>query len=138
MTTIPTLPFPHTSMLELPPQLRMLQDEQPISRVRTAAGDEAWLVTRYAEVKTLFTDERLGLSHPDPPRAPRISDAPLLGGPIGNYATEQADHARMRRVFAPSFSARRMHALRPHVEALVDGLLGAVAEMTHPVDLHER
>src|SRR5439155_15047756 len=118
--TLPTLPLQHTSILEIPPQLRVLQDEQPISRVRTAAGDEAWLVTRYEEVKALFTDQRLALSHPDPPRAPRISNSPLLGGPIGDYTTEQEDHARMRRVFAPCFSARRMRSLRPHVDALVD------------------
>ncbi len=102
--TLPRLPFAQTRILEIPPELRRLQEEQPISRVRTSAGDEAWLVTRYEDVKALFTDDRLARSHPDPARAPRISDSPLLGGPIGTYATEQADHTRLRRVLAPSFS----------------------------------
>jgi pentalenolactone synthase len=44
----------------------------------------------------------------------------------------------MRRVFTPSFSARRMQALRPHVETLVDQLLAAMAELRPPVDLHEQ
>ncbi len=135
--TLPTLPFPQTNVLEIPPELRKLQDDQPLSRVRTPAGDEAWLVTRYEEVKALFTDERLSRSHPDPAQAARISDSPLLGGPIGDYATEKADHARMRRVFAPSFSAKRMQALQPRVETLVVTLLDQVAATSLPVDLHE-
>lgn len=135
--TLPTLPFPQSNVLEIPPELRKLQNEQPITRVRTMAGDEAWLVTRYEEVKALLTDERLARSHPDPARAARISDSPLLGGSIGNYATEKEDHARMRRIFTPSFSARRMQALRLQVAGLVDMLLDDLAAMGSPADLHE-
>jgi pentalenolactone synthase len=135
--TLPRLPFTQARILEIPPELRRLQEEQRISRVRTPAGDEAWLVTRYEDVKALFTDDRLARSHPDPARAPRISDSPLLGGPIGTYATEQADHTRLRRVLAPSFSARRMRALRTQVEDLVAGLLEQLATMQPPADLHE-
>ena len=135
--TIPTLPFEQKSILEIAPRLRALQDDHPISRVRTRAGDEVWLVTRYDDVKALFTDPRLGRSHPDPEHAPRISESPLLGGPVGNYATEEHEHARMRRVFTPSFSARRMQAVRPRVDSLVDELLNGMSEMSPPVDLHE-
>ena len=109
----------------------------PIARIRTPAGDHAWLVTRYAELKQLFTDPRLGRSHPDPEHAPRINDSVLLGGAVGDYATEDADHARMRALLTPFFSARRMQAIRPRVEAQVDQLLDAMAARTPPVDLHE-
>lgn len=135
--TLPTLPFPQTNILEVPPELRRLQEVRPISKVRTPAGDEAWLVTRYEEVKALFIDPRLGRTHPDPARAPRISASPLLGGPVGDYATETEDHARMRRVFAPSFAARRMQALQPQTQQLVDSLLDHLATLHSPVDLHE-
>ncbi|MHB8618355.1 MAG: cytochrome P450 [Chloroflexota bacterium] len=134
---LPTLPFQQTNILDIPPELRKLQEDRPISRVRTPAGDEAWLVTRYEDVKALFADERLSRSHPDPARAARISDSPLLGGPAGDYATEEEDHARMRRVLTPSFSARRMQALKPLVQSLVDALLDRLAAMTPPIDLHE-
>jgi cytochrome P450 len=53
------------------------------------------------------------------------------------YETEQADHAQMRALLTPFFSARRMQALRPRVEALVDHFLDALAARTPPVDLHE-
>jgi cytochrome P450 len=107
------------------------------SRVQTPVGDEAWMVLRYAEVKQLFGEARLGRSHPDPAGAARISDSILFGGPTDNFETEHADQARMRALLTPFFSARRMQALRPRVEALADQLLDALAERTPPVDLHE-
>jgi cytochrome P450 len=134
---LPALPFEQSSALSVPPLLRMLQAERAITRVRTPAGDEAWYVTRHAELKQLLADRRLGRSHPDPEHAPRISDSVLFGGPVENYETEDADHAGMRALLTPYFSARRMEALRPRVEALVAELLDALAASTPPVDLHE-
>ena len=136
-TPLPALPFEQPALLSIAPLLRALQAERPITRVRTPAGDEAWLVTRYAEVKELLGDRRLGRSHPDPEHAPRISDSILFGGPMERYETEQADHAQMRALLTPFFSARRMQDLRPRVEALVDHFLDALAARTPPVDLHE-
>jgi cytochrome P450 len=132
---LPRLPFPIPDLLDIAPQYRTLQAEQPITRVRTAVGDTAWLVTGYQEVKTLFSDERLGRSHPEPDRAPRISDS-VIGGPIGSFETEQHDHDRMRRLLEPSFSARRMESLRNRVEELTTGLLDRFATLDRPVDLH--
>jgi pentalenolactone synthase len=134
---LPALPFEQPRPLTVAPLLRELQAERPITRVRTPAGDEAWLVTRYAEVKQLLGDSRLGRSHPDPEHAPRISDSILFGGPMESYETEHADHAQMRALLTPFFSAKRMQALRPQVEALVDQLLDALATQTPPVNLHE-
>src|SRR5262249_15713818 len=93
--------------------------------------------TRYGDVKALLMDDRLARSHPDPEHAARFSRSAILGGPVGNYDTELADHSRMRKLLTPSFSPRRMAALRPHVQALVDGLLDRLVGMTPPVDMHE-
>jgi cytochrome P450 len=134
---LPTLPFEQPSITAIPPLLRTLQDRQPITRVRTPAGDPAWLVTRYDEVKQLLADPRLGRSHPDPEHAPRISDAILFSGPMGDYDTEDADHAQMRALLTPHFSAKRMRALRPRVETLTTELLDALTARPRPVDLHQ-
>ncbi|SNS04895.1 pentalenolactone synthase [Streptosporangium subroseum] len=108
-----------------------------MTRVRTQAGDFAWLVSGYEEARQAFADPRLGRSAPDPDRAPRISDSVLIGGPRGDVETEKAEHERMRRMLVPAFSARRMSALGPHVQELVDGLLDRMAEQPPPVDLRE-
>lgn len=134
---LPALPFEQQDILGVPALLRELQAQAPISRVRTPAGDEAWLVTRHAEVKTLLADDRLGLSHPDPDNAPRINDSVFYGSALGNFETEPADTARMRGLLQPYFTPRRMRALRPRVEALTGELVDALARRTPPVDLHE-
>jgi len=134
---LPAMPFDRSGVLELAPAYRALQGEQPISRVRTPAGDVAWLVTGYEVVKELFTDDRLGRAHPDPEHAPRFSNSFLfLGGSVGTYETEKADHARMRRVLTRSFMVKRMNALRPAIQGIVDGALDRLTAMTPPVDFH--
>ena len=137
LRTPPTLPFEKPDTLGVPPLLRKLRTEGPITRVRTPAGDEAWLVTRHAEVRQLLNDERLGLSHREPDRAPRINDSVFYGAPLGNFETERADLARMRGLLQPYFTPKRMRALRPRVEALTDDLLDALGQRTPPVDLHD-
>ncbi|MGH3965676.1 MAG: cytochrome P450 [Pseudonocardiaceae bacterium] len=108
-----------------------------IQRVTTPAGDPAWLVTSYDDVKALLSDPRLGRSHADPERAARVSHSAIFGGPMGHPSTEAAEHARTRRLLAPAFSARRMASLRPRVTAIIADLLDAMADQTQPVDLHE-
>ncbi|HEX4701829.1 MAG TPA: cytochrome P450 [Pseudonocardiaceae bacterium] len=134
---LPTLPFDRPNLLDLAPKMRELQADDPICRVRTSAGDEAWLVTRYDDVRTLLADPRLGRSHPTPERAARISQSALLGGAADGFDTEDADHALMRARLVPRFSARRMRLLKQRVETMVDDLLTALAQRTPPVDLHE-
>jgi cytochrome P450 len=131
------LPFEQAHPLELAPLLRQLQDDGAIHRVRTPVGDEAWLVTSYAEVRHLLDDDRLGWSHPDPAAAPRLGTSLLFGGPRGNYDTEQADSARLRSLWQPLFSPKRMRAFRPRVEQLTRTLLDDLAEHGPPADLHQ-
>jgi cytochrome P450 len=137
-STLPTLPFDQPHPLETAPLLRVLQAEGPVHRVRTAVGDPAWLVTGYAEVRQLLGDDRLGMSHPDPDRAARVNDSALFGGrPQGNHDTEHADRARFRGLLQPFFTAKRMRALRPRVDALVAELLDQLATQAPPVDLQQ-
>lgn len=138
MPGLPQLPFPRTDALEISPGFGELRASQPVTRVLTETGDEAWLVTGYEEIRQVLADTRFGRSHPDPENAPRLSNNALLGGPTGDYATEREVHERMRRLLAPAFSARRMQALSDRVQALVEGLLDGLAEQGPPADLHER
>jgi pentalenolactone synthase len=136
MTLEARLPFEQADALRSPPDLCRLQAQGPIHRVRTAVGDAAWLVTGYDDVRRLLDDERLGRSHPDPESAARTGESALFGGPLGDFDTEHADHARMRSLLQPHFSPRRMRALRARVETLASGLLDALAAHGSPADLH--
>lgn len=108
-----------------------------VRQVTTPAGDPAWLVTGYDRIKQLLTDPRLGMSHPDPGSAARLSGSVIFGQPRPSSPTEREDHAWIRRLLARSFSARRLASLRPRVQHLVDGLLDDLARRTPPVDFHE-
>lgn len=139
-TEAPQLPFPRHSLLEVSPRYAELRGQAPAVRVRTPAGDLAWLLTRYEANRELWSDPRLGRSHPNPEQAARVSDAALLSGPMGDYQTEQADHARLRTLLTPAFSAKRMNRLSEHIESLVCEMLdGMVADCgPHgPADLQE-
>lgn len=139
----PALPFTRPNVLELAPLYELLRREAPIAAVTTPAGDPAWLVTRYEEVRDLLGDKRLGRSHPHPERAARITHAAIADGPSGSYETEEADHRRMRRLLTPAFSAARMRRMGEDVQALVDGYVDDLiaekeASPDGVADLHER
>ncbi|GLZ49795.1 cytochrome P450 [Actinomycetospora sp. NBRC 106375] len=135
---LPRLPFPTPDPLGLAPALGPLREHAPVTRVRTRVGDEAWLVTGYAQVRSLLADPRLGRSHPEPEKAARLHEGMILGGPMGGSDPEQerASHQRMRRLLAPAFSARRMRHLADHVGELVDGMIDDLLARERPADLH--
>jgi len=130
------LPFPQSRLLEVAPQLRALQSQGTIHRVRTQVGDEAWLVTGYAEVRLLLDDDRLGRAHPNPDTAARAGDSAMFGGPFGSFDTEDVDHARMRALLQPHFSPKHLRTLAPRVQALTTKLLDELAQHGPPADLH--
>lgn len=133
------LPLARPNVLDLAPLYEVLRREAPIAPVTTPAGDPAWLVTRYEEVRLLLGDKRFGRSHPEPDKAARISTSAVQDGPTGEYATEEADHTRMRRLLTPAFSAKRMRMLGENMERLVDACLDQLIvehEETGVVDLH--
>ena len=135
MTASIQLPIEQTHPLEAPPELCALQAAGPIHRIRTEVGDDAWLVTGYAEVRRLMDAEALGRAHRDPSNAPRSRTSALFGGPIGNFDTEIADHAHMRRLLQPHFSPKHMRSLHPKVERQCAELLDQLEAQGPPADL---
>ncbi|GAB2663658.1 cytochrome P450 [Saccharopolyspora gloriosae] len=135
---LPKLGTGPSAMLRPPEMLRNLQEQAPICKVITPAGDEAWLVTRHEEVKELLKDERINRSHPDPPSAPRYVDTPFFNLLITDSDPDEATrlHKSMRALLTPSFSARRLARLRHKVEALAEDMVQALVDKGPPADLH--
>src|SRR5262245_18805085 len=131
-----SLPFDRPSVVDPAPLLLELQSRGPITRVRTPAGDVAWLVMGYEQVKALFDDDRLGRSHPDPANAPRYASSAFFAAPVQSPDTERAQHAQFRRLLTPAFMVKRMNALRPTIQAVADDLLDQLSARTPPADLH--
>ncbi|SEP48796.1 cytochrome P450 [Amycolatopsis saalfeldensis] len=134
---LPSLAALSSPVLQPAPDWRSLQESRAVVRVRTYAGDDAWLVTRYAEVKDLLMGSRVGRAHPDPANAARFINSAILDEATDqtDYANEIADHHQLRAVLTPYFSRKRMAALEPAVAALVDEAVDTLESHGPPADL---
>ena len=134
----PSYPFLGPTALEPPQEWAQLRQQCPVARVTLPSGDEASLVTRYQDVKQVMSDSRFTRPGRNDGAA-RVS-ANESGGP---FNTEMAatmpqageDHQRWRRLVARWFTAKRMNALRPDIEAMADRLIDAMVAHGPPVDL---
>ncbi|MEV5607668.1 cytochrome P450 [Streptomyces sp. NPDC052225] len=122
--------------LTFDPLLADVLSHEPVARVRMPFGQErdAWLVTRYADVRLVTSD-------------PRFSRAALVGREVNgmmahrvaatvglNYA-DPPEHTRLRKVMTKAFTGRTMKSLRPLAEQTAAGMLDAMEEAGPPADL---
>ncbi|MFD0140573.1 cytochrome P450 [Streptomyces sp. NPDC127159] len=135
-----TIPFVRISGLEFSGVYDEVRQEGPLVKVRTPAGDLAWLVVGYDEAKVLLGSRTARRAHRNPAEAAMISRAGVMAGPVGNYDTEFRDHGRMRRILAPAFATSRTVKLEPYIRSLVTDLISdLIAARTagdDPVDFH--
>jgi cytochrome P450 len=102
---------------------------QPDGVVRTELPDGAavWLVSRHADVKRLLADPQLALDKRHSRAGYRgFGLPPALDANLLNL--DGADHARLRRLVATAFTARRVEGLRGRVEGICDAVIGEVVE----------
>ncbi|TDD07513.1 cytochrome P450 [Nonomuraea deserti] len=136
-TGIPEFPMDRAAgcPFDPPPQLRSRQEEGPLTRVRLRDGSTPWLVTRYAEQRALLGDRRVSadVTRPGYPSPARISG----GSSIGFILMDDPEHARLRRMVTAPFTVRRVEAMRPDVQKIVDDLIDELLAGPKPVDLVE-
>ncbi len=109
----------------------------PVSRIGFPSGHEGWLVTRYDDVRTVFSDQRFS-------RQLMYPGAPCLIQP-GDFSTgehsilnmDPPDHTRLRRLSAQAFTVRRIAALRPRIQEIADELVDAMLAAGPPAELIE-
>lgn len=104
-----------------------LRENRPLSRVTLFDGRSVWVVTGHAEARALLSDARLSsdrtnAAFPAPTRrfkGIQSRRAALLG-------VDDPEHNRQRRMLIPTFSVRRMAAMRPQIQETVDRLIDAM------------
>jgi cytochrome P450 len=126
-----------------PPELKALQEEGPLSRVRLADGSTPWLVTRYAEQRALLGDPRVSSDvtrpgYPIPVAPPEPGGEPPARRPgLSFILMDDPEHARQRRMVTAPFAIKRAAALRGAVQSIVDDQLDAMLAGPNPTDLVE-
>jgi cytochrome P450 len=103
-----------------------VQAEGPVHDVTLADGHRAWLIVGHEEAKAALS--HAGLSKDMRAALARDGAVVAEGLPGPAFArhmlsADPPDHTRLRRLASAAFSRPRIAALRPRVQAIVDGLL---------------
>jgi cytochrome P450 len=120
-----------------PTEYADLRDSDGPVRMSTPAGVDAWVFSRYDDVRRILTDPRL--SSRSAPSAHVVPGADVEQA-VGTVAILQDDgdrHLRLRRLLSSEFTVQRMEELRPRIAELVEQHLDAMLETGGPVDLVE-
>jgi len=97
------------------------RERSPLARLVASGFGGMWGVTRHGGARAMLNDQRFELTassymRPDVPRhcLAYLRTMQEMDGP---------EHARLRRLVSPAFSARRTAEFRPRIEPIVEALL---------------
>ncbi|MFI8197890.1 cytochrome P450 [Streptomyces sp. NPDC085942] len=134
----PAPPFPQDRECPYHPPAgyEPLRAERPLSRVTLYDGRPVWAVTGHALARRLLADPRLSTdrAHPAFP-IPAERFARTRQRRVALLGVDDPEHNTQRRMLIPSFSVKRIAALRPHIQQTVDRLLDAMERQGPPSEL---
>ncbi|WP_067899292.1 cytochrome P450 [Nocardia vaccinii] len=116
-----------------PPQLRELD---PVSRVRIWSGETPWLVTGYDEQRAVLADQRFSA---DTTKEGYPHQSAAINARRRTFrafiAMDDPEHDRQRKMLTRNFMVKRVEAMRPRVQQIVDGLIDDLLAGPRPADL---
>lgn len=134
-SAVSTFPAPRTCPFAPPTQYQKLREENPISRVELPSGMTAWALTRLEDVRAMLADPRFSSDRSNPKFPVAIaqrSDSPALGSLI---SMDPPEHGAARRQVIGEFTVKRMKALQPRIQEIVDEQIDALLAGPKPADL---
>ncbi|MEV0620485.1 cytochrome P450 [Nonomuraea sp. NPDC050404] len=122
------------------PELAAARDEERVTRMTTAWGQDAWLVTHYADVREVLGDAERFRVAPQMiarlPGAPEMTEEQKAKVRAGNLlGLDPPEHTRLRKMLTPEFTIRRMNRMEPRIERIVEDHLDAMEAAGAPADL---
>jgi cytochrome P450 len=103
-----------------------LRESRPVAPVHMPGYGRAWIITRYADVRTVLTDPRLAKDVRRWRGGGRSRPSEATGVCAHMLHADPPDHTRLRRLVQKVFTPR-LAALRPRAEEIAAGLLEEMA-----------
>lgn len=124
-------PFAPRTFLQPAESLNRLRDRAPICKVALDGGDEAWLVTRYAEGHAALVDPRLAIWFPGMPRDSVLDDEAagfvfVMNGPA---------HLRLRRKLGSALGGEILQRVRRRAERVAGQIVAKLVRAGEPADV---
>ncbi|MGV9264792.1 cytochrome P450 [Kitasatospora sp. NPDC003701] len=134
----PLLPAPHDGRCPFnpPPAYTEAAREGSVTRAELLDGSSCWLVTGYPEVRSVLSDRRFSadIRHPEFPSFSPGRRAIAAANP--NFLRlDDPEHSRLRRMVTGDFLVKRVEAMRPEVQQIVDEALDRMTAAGGPADL---
>jgi cytochrome P450 len=110
--------------------LGQLRGDEPVSKLSRIFGMNVWLVTGYEQARVVLNDSS---NYSTDIRSRLDSGSEQSIGGLG--FTDPPEHTRLRRLLTPEFTGRRLAALQPRIEQLVEDRLDVLESGGPVVDL---
>jgi cytochrome P450 len=133
--SIPRFPARRGSCpFEPAPDYTAVREQNGITKVVMWNGATAWVVTRYSDVRMILSDQKRFSA--DGTREGFIVFAPGVPANDSTFIRmDDPEHARLRRMLAKDFTARRAMEMRPEIQAITDRFIDHMLSCEPPVDL---
>ena len=113
-----------------------VREQAPVREVDLPEGGTTWLVTRYADARSVMADPRFVKDFRNtlpPEQRAHVPGIPSPGGEM-MLLNDPPVHTRLRKLVVKAFTVRRVAALRPRIETMASALV-AMMPSDAPVDL---
>jgi cytochrome P450 len=136
MPDVPAFPMKRDCPFDPPPELTRIRDECPVSRVRLWDGSRPWLVTGYDDQRAVLADHRFSadVRRPGYPHVTEASQARRRRSRTF-ISMDEPEHGTYRKMLTSTFMIKKVEALRPRIQRIVDDLIDAMLAGTPPADL---
>jgi cytochrome P450 len=137
---LPEFPMMRTTPFDPPAEYAELERNGPVSAAVMATGQPVWLVTGHENVRKILVDPRISSdrSHPNFPMFVQITEeARRKQANFGRalIGADPPEHTEQRRMLIHEFTVRRVQALRPRIQQIVDERIDAMMAGDKPSDL---
>ncbi|GAB3444096.1 cytochrome P450 [Streptomonospora sediminis] len=130
-----TLPYARSCPYAPPAEHRRLRDEEPVSQVTLPSGMTVWALTRHEDIRTVLTDARFSSDRRKPGFPTIFSTQVITSRSPALIGMDPPEHGPARRAVVGEFTVKRMAALRPRIQEIVDEHIDAMLAGPQPADL---